>query len=167
MPEVQDTRRGLGVVGLVLVLAGAALVLVSFRFLDWYEIRSPSADSVPEITFSRLHRGVDDLGGAVVASAYFAWLAWVLLIGVIAVGCVANAPSPLADAMRVGGFLIGLLAAAATYYALAQYRDAQVNAGATRHGVLFNSTWGLWIAIVGYLLAGVGAAVGPRARTAE
>jgi hypothetical protein len=164
MAELQQVRRGLGLVGLVLVLVGAALVLVSFRFLDWYAVRSTSADSVPEITFSRLHHSVDDLGGAVVASAYFAWLSWVLVIAVIAVGCAANAPSRVSDAMRVGGFLIGLLGAAATYYALAQYRDAQVSAGAARHGVLFNATWGLWIAMVGYLLAGVGAAVGPRAR---
>ena len=57
---------------------------------------------------------------------------------------------------------VGVVGTAATYYALAQYFDAS---GST-HNVLYNSTWGLWTALVGYLLAGVGAAIGPRGKSA-
>jgi hypothetical protein len=160
MPDARDARRGIGVPGLLLVLGGAALVLVSFRYLDWYAAPK-SADSVPRITFSRLHDNGDQVG-AVVAKAYFDWLSWVLLIGVIAVGAVANAPSRIADALRVLGFLFGLVGTAATYYALAQYFDAS----GSKHNVLYHSTWGLWLALAGYLVAGIGAALGPRTSAA-
>lgn len=154
-------RRALGLPGALMVLGGAVLVLLSFRFLDWYDVPR-RADSAGSITFAALKTSADQLSGAGAATAYFDWLAWVLLIGAIAAGIAANLSIPGADALRVAGFLLGVIGAAATYFAVAQLHNAQVAAGATKHSVLYNSTWGLWAAFAGYLVAAVGAVVGAR-----
>ncbi len=160
MSDVQQRRRVVGLPGAALVLLGAVLVLLSFRFLDWYDVPR-SVDSSGNVTFSKLHSSADQLGGAGMATAYFDWLAWVLLLGVIAVGVAANVPTPAADGLRVAGFLLGAAGVGATYYALAQH----FNATGSTHSVLYNSTWGLWAALAGFLLAAAGGALGPR-RTA-
>jgi hypothetical protein len=158
----QDGRRALRLPAVALVLAGSVLVLVSFRFLDWYDVPSRH-DSAGSITFGTLHGNADQLSGAGAATAYFDWLDWLLLILLIAVGIAANLSAPMTDALRVAGFLLGLLGAAATYFAIAQLHNAQVAAGAEKHSVFYNSSWGMWAAFVGYLAAAAGAAIGPRA----
>lgn len=161
MATARDAARLVGLPGIALVVAGAALVLVAFRFLDWYE--SPAtADSAPSITFDKLHSSADQLGGTAVATTYFDWLAWVLLIALVAAGVAANVPIPAADALRVTGFLLGTVGVAATYFAIAQLHNAQVSAGAVRHSVFYNSTWGMWLAFAGFAIGAVGAALGPR-----
>lgn len=139
------------------MLAGAILVLLSFRFLHWYQVPA-GVDSSGDVTFSKLRTSADQLRGAGVTTAYFHWLAWVLLVVAILVGVAANLPTRAADALRVGGFLVGVVGAAGTYYALAQHFDATGSA----NGVLHNSTWGLWAALLGFLVTAVGAALGPR-----
>jgi hypothetical protein len=157
----KDRGRSIGVPGVVLVLGGAVLVLVGFRFLDWYE-QPAGADSAGKITFGALHATADQLGGAGAAAAYFDWLAWVVVIALIAAGLCANLPLPAADGLRVAGFLLGLVGVAATYFAIAQLHNAQVTAGAQKHSVFYNSTWGLWAAFAGYFVAAVGSGLGPR-----
>jgi hypothetical protein len=157
----RDGRAAIRLPAVALVLVGAALVLVAFRFLDWYEVPH-RADSAGDITFGTLHGNADQLAGVGTATAYFDWLAWLLLILLIAVGVAANLSAPLTDALRVAGFLLGVLGAAATYFAIAQLHNAQVAAGAEKHSVFYNSSWGLWSAFTGYLAAAAGAALGPR-----
>jgi hypothetical protein len=156
-----DERRALGVPGVVLVLAGALLTLASFRLLDWYDAPA-RVDRAPDITFSELRSSADQLGNASSATAYFDWLAWVALIALIVVGIAANLPLPFADVLRVAGFLLGVVGVAATYFAIAQLHNAQVAAGAEEHSVFYNSTWGLWFALAGFLISAAGAALGPR-----
>lgn len=160
------TQRAVRLPGVLLVLAGAALVLASFRFLDWYEISTRNvADSAGNVTFSSLHSSADQLGGAGSASVYFGWLAWLLLIAVILTGVGANLPFGPADPLRVAGFVLAVIGVATTYLAVAQLHNAQVAAGAQKHSVFHNSTWGLWTAFAGFLLAAAGAALGPRSVT--
>jgi hypothetical protein len=167
LQRVTATRtrpRVLGLPGVLLVLTGAVLLIVAFRFLDWYDVPTHVADRPNRITFGTLHANADQLSGAGAATAYFDWLAWVLLIVAVAAGVGANLPFRPADVLRVVGFLVGLIGLAATYFAVAQLHNAQQAAGGSRHGPLFNSTWGLWLAFVGYLLAAVGSGLGPRRR---
>jgi hypothetical protein len=145
-----------------LVLAGTALLIVSFRVLDWYSVAQHVADRPSRITFGTLHGNADQLTGAGAAPVYFDWLAWALLVAVLALGVAANLPLSLADPLRVLGFLAGVVGLAATYFAIAQLHNAQVAAGAQKHNVFFNSTWGMWAAFIGFALAGIGAALGPR-----
>jgi hypothetical protein len=161
MTAAKEAQRLVGLAGIALVVAGAALVLVAFRFLDWYDAPA-SADSAPKITFDELHSSADQLGGTGLATAYFDWLAWVLLIALVAAGVAANVPGRRADPLRILGFVLGALGVAATFVAIEQLHSAQVSAGATHHSVFDNSTWGLWLTLAGFALGAAGAALGPR-----
>jgi hypothetical protein len=143
--------------GLFLIVLGAALVVLSLRYLDWYAVTDNATDSSGNVTFSSLHTSADQLGGAGVATAYFDWLALTLLVATIVAGWYANVPSPVADALRVVGFLLGFVGLCATYYALAQH----FNATGSTHNVFFHSTWGVWAALAGFAVTAIGAALGP------
>ncbi len=153
-----EERATAGLPGVALVIVGALLVLVSFRFLDWYDVSAHGADSAGSITFGRLQASADQLGNAGVATAYFDWLGWLLLIALILVGVAANLATPVTDALRVAGFLLGVVGVAGTYYALAQHFSAT----GSEHSVFYHSTWGLWAALIGFLLGAAGAVLGPR-----
>jgi hypothetical protein len=158
---VSDARAGNGEVrggGLLLVLGGAGFVLISFRFLDWYHVPTSGADTAGDPTFPALRDSAQQLGGAGVALAYFDWLSWTLVIAVAVLGASAVLPLPGAASLRLLGFLAGILGAVATYYALAQHQNAVGSADSVFH----NATWGVWAAIGGFLVAGIGAALGPR-----
>ena len=158
---MSDARAGRADVrgsGLLLVLGGAGFVLISFRFLDWYQVPTSGADTAGDPTFPALRDSAQQLGGAGVALAYFTWLSWALAIAVAVLGASAVLPLPGAGPLRLLGFLAGVLGAVATYYALAQHQNAVGSA----HSVFHNATWGVWAAIGGFLVAGLGAALGPR-----
>ena len=161
MTSGDGAPRAIGAPGALLVIAGGALVLVAFRFLEWYDTPA-RADSAPKITFSELHGSADQLSGAGAATAYFNWLAWVLLIALVLVGVAATMPIQPADVLRVIGCVIGVVGVAATYFAVAQLHNAQVAAGGERHNPFYNSTWGLWLTFVGFVFGAVGALLGPR-----
>jgi hypothetical protein len=152
-----DGGRTVRARGVVLVLAGALLTLASYRLFDWYDVPGQAADSTRSVTFSALGTSADQLTDAAFATAYFDWLAWVLLIALILIGVAANVRSGLTDPLRVAGFIVGLGGAASTYFALTTYFDSAGSA----HNVFDNSSWGLWAALAGFLLGGVGAALGP------
>lgn len=148
--------RDVGVAGIGLVILGGALLLISFTTSDWYG-GSGGADSVGHITFTTLHRLTADHRAPALVGAYFGWLAWALLILVIVLGLAANLPSPAVVGLRVGGFFLGLLGAALTFVALSKL----VGPGAS---VLTRMRSGVWLAVLGYVMAAVGAMLGPRAR---
>ncbi|HKC27529.1 MAG TPA: hypothetical protein VKB75_05920 [Jatrophihabitans sp.] len=153
-----DRRRLFGLTGVLLVLAGALIVLLAYRYLDWYSVAARGADSAGKVDFGKLRASADQLGGAGVATAYFDWLGWLLVIALIVVGVGANLVNPATDLLRVVGFLVGMVGAGATYYALAQH----FNATGSKHSVFYNSTWGLWLTLAGFVFGAVGAALGPR-----
>ena len=152
-----DDGRPVRVVGVALVLAGALLALASFRLLDWYDIPDRATDATRSVTFSALKTSADQLHGAGVAGAYFDWLGWVLLIALIVVGVGANVRSRLADPLRIIGFMLGLLGAASTFFALTRYFSAT----SSDHNIFYNSSWGLWAALTGFVIGGIGAVIGP------
>jgi hypothetical protein len=161
MTSAARASRAIGVPGAVLVLAGSALVLIAYRFLEWYDTPA-RADSAPKITFSELHGSADQLDGAGAANAYFNWLAWLLLIALVLTGVAATMPIQFADALRVVGCVVGVVGVAATYFAVAQLHNAQVAAGGAHHNAFYNSTWGLWLTFAGFAVGAVGALLGPR-----
>jgi hypothetical protein len=158
----RDGDRGFRPLGVVIVLAGALVTLASFGLLDWYDTSGRGVDSAASSTFGDLRDNADQLSGAGTATAYFDWLAWVLLIALVCIGVCANLPVRPADVLRIAGSVLGVAGVAATYLAVAQLRDAQVAAGGERHSVLYNSTWGLWLAFTGFACGAVGAVLGPR-----
>jgi hypothetical protein len=147
--------------GTALALACGVLGTLSFGFLDWYDPPA-GADSAPAITFTTLQDSADQLHGAGLASFYFGGLAYPLLIALIAVAVVANAPFGPRDVLRVGGFTLGLVGVVFTYLAIRQLHNAQVSAGAAAHSVFYNATWGLWTAFAGFVLGAIGSVLAPR-----
>jgi hypothetical protein len=161
MTTAKDARRRIGLPGAFLVIGGGVLILVAIRFLDWYDAPA-HADSAPRITFSELRGSADQLTGTGTATAYFDWLAWVLIIALVGVGVAANLPVAAADVLRIAGFVIGIVGVAGTYFAVAQLHNAQVAAGGERHNAFYHSAWGLWLTFVGFGAGALGAALGPR-----
>ena len=137
--------------GIVLVTLGVVLILISFTALHWYAASS-QVDSAGDAGFADLHR-LATVSGRGLARAYFGWFAWLLILAVIVLGFLANVPSAAALWLRVAGVLLGLAGAGATYAAL----HGVVPGG----NVFHNADAGIWLAMIGYVIAGAGAAVGP------
>ena len=81
---------------------------------------------------------------------------WVLLIGSAVIAILANLPTPAANALRPLGLLIGIGAAVATLFAI-KLSDAQSLSENVK-----NSGPGFWTVIAGFVVVGIGAAIGPR-----
>jgi hypothetical protein len=158
---VTSDGRAIGGRGIALVVVGVALVVLSIGALQWYRVQPRVDVAGSGFTFRDLQQDADQLN-APVAAAYFNWLAFALGVALAVVGLLANVPLPGNGVLRVAGFLLGAAGAVATYYALAQLFYAQHAAGGSRHGVLHNASFGLWCCLAGFVVAGVGAALGPR-----
>jgi hypothetical protein len=162
----QARTRPVRLAGILLTLAGAALVLASIVAFDWYAAGTGVDSAGSGFGFHELGHNVEQLGGLPIARAYFTWLAPVLLMAMTMLGIIANVISPMADWLRFIGFLSGVAGTAATYYALDQLFHAQHLAGGSG-SVWHNSTVGLWAALAGFLLGAVGAYLGPRRERAQ
>lgn len=148
--------QSFGVVGAALAAVGAAVVIVAFTAVDWFKKGTDSHSH-----FSDIHRVLDqnDALAAGPAKLYFAWLAWALLVVVVLVALLANLPSPVAPALRVLGSLLALGAIALSFLAINLVKSGL-------HGPAYSSTLkdarvGFYLAVAGFLLAGIGAAIGP------
>ena len=155
--------RRVGVPGMLLVLWGGAVLLLSFTRLDWKR-RPTGGDVVQRIDFAALRHNLEHFpaaGRPSASVAYFDWLAWALLIALIVVGFAANMPHRATGALRLLGLVLGLVGAAWTYYTLARYAQATHDLFGTSSDALRNSEDGTWFAFGGDLVAGLGAALGP------
>ena len=111
---------------------------------------------------ARLTRDSDEaVTAALLRYRVMANVVGVLLIALIVVAFGANLPSRASDGLRVLGFFLGLVGVAVTYYTLSRYAEATHDLFGTSSGALDNADLGIWCALGGYLLAGVGAALGP------
>jgi hypothetical protein len=140
------------------VLVGGAAVLLSFVGLDWYGYPSSGANRVDAVTFADLAANEDAPGMPGIVTTYFDWLGWVLLILVVAIGATAKIASRSATALGVAGALVGVAGSASTYWAV-----QEATSFGDEGGYAFQSAAvGLWFALCGFLLAGIGAVIGPR-----
>ena len=144
----------IGVPGLILVITGAVLLLFSFTALSWYG-SSAAADSVGRITFSKLHTFTQSVPGSRSSRWYFSWAAWLMLLAVVLVGLLANLPLPNGGlVLRMLGFLIGIGGAFATWFSLHKIFQN------SHQGVFDHARVGVWFALIGFPLAGLGALIG-------
>ncbi len=154
-------RRVVNDRSLVLLVVGAACVVAAFKLLPWYSTAGGNNVAGTGFTFDDLGGNADALNAAV-AGAYFSWLAWTLLIATGVLVVAASVPSPATDALRVLAFVGGLVGLVATYYALLQLFDAEQAAGGSSHSVFSSSSYGLWAALVGFVLLTVAGTWGAR-----
>lgn len=156
-PSAPSTRT-IGLAGPGMTLAGAALVLLSYQ-APWYGGGAgPYSGSASAAKIGDLRWVATNFGVPEVSRVYFGWLAWALLLSLALVGLAAGVASGATRALRGLGLVLGLVGAVLTYVALSKIlpslHDLSPYHGASRQ-------IGLYLAIGGYLVAGVGAAIGP------
>lgn len=141
-----------GVVGATLAGIGAILLIIALTAVNWVSTSGNSA------SFSDVHDALDanPAGAAGVASAYFSWLAWLLTIVTVIVAICANLPSPASGPLRALGAVLAAAAIAFTFLAI------RLSSTGSYGDYISNASVGFYLAVVGFLVVGAGALVGPK-----
>lgn len=141
-----------GVVGTTVAGVGAVLLIVALTAVDWFSQGGVS------LSFSEVHDRVsaDSAAASGMASAYFSWLAWTLTIVGVIVAVAANLPSPAAGPLRALGAILAAAAIAFTFLAI------RLATGGSYSDYISHASVGFYMAVVGFLLVGIGALIGPK-----
>jgi hypothetical protein len=142
-------RRTFGVVGAILAIIGAAALVVAFTAVAWY------SKSGTDLKYSSFHDAVQLPGADAFAKLYFTWLGWALLAASVVIALLANAPTGAAGLLRILGLIIGIGSAVVTIFALKPGFNAFSD-------VFKNTAVGLYLVLAGFVVTGIGAAIGPR-----
>jgi hypothetical protein len=142
-----------GVVGATFAGIGAVLLIISFTAVDWFSGGGPT-------TFGDIKDSLDanSNGATGLAQAYFSWLGWTLLVLVVLIAIAASLPSPASGPLRALGAVLAAAAIALTFFAI------QIFDGTSYSEYLKHASIGFYLAIAGFLLAGIGALCGPSNR---
>jgi hypothetical protein len=144
-----------GVVGATFAGVGLVLLIISFTALAWF-----SSSVLPNSHVSDLHSLVNahPSSAAGVASAYFSWLGWVLVVAGGAIAIAATLPSPVSGPLRALGAVLAAAAIALTFFAI------QLEDGVAYSEFIKHASIGFYFAVGGFLLVGIGALCGPARR---
>lgn len=144
--------QAFGIVGTVLALLGGILGIVTLTGLEWFNGGINGSRD-----FSDVHDAISASPNSPgFATAYFGWLAWVFLIVAVVAGVMASFPSPALRAFRVIGTVVGFAAAGLSFLAI------QINTQVGYVEYLKHARIGFYLMVIAYILAGTGAAIGPR-----
>lgn len=153
-PFGTEGNERFGIAGMVFALLGAVLLVVCFTALDWFSVDAQGFSR--NFSFGEVGDLLDNGGGTGFATAYFHWFAWVFMVVAAAAAIGSSFPSPALRALRVVGVVAAFAAAGLSFLALQVtdnrgyvewFKDARV---------------GFYLAVLGFVLIGVGAAIGPR-----
>jgi hypothetical protein len=149
-------RERVRVIGLLGAAVGAAMLIAGFTALAWYRIVGR------DIKFGDFHRALNQPGAPAFPKAYFGWLGWVLLAVVVVSAALASLPiGSFALTFRIVAPAAGVIGMVVTLLALNNYWDnAKSFLGDV--GVFKHSTVGLYVTLIGFLIAGVAGIFGPR-----
>jgi hypothetical protein len=140
------TAFGVSAVGIVLVLVSfTALVWERQARLKFVDLRN-LIDRIKVVGKPQLHP---------LATAYFSWLAWLLLFAVALCAVLAATPT-ISGPFRVITPLVAAAAIALTFVAI------DVTYGVPYRDSIKDTRAGFYLAIAGFLIAGVGATLGTR-----
>ena len=120
--------------------------------------QQPSAPTASSATCTTGSRRISDQVDRACADTYFSWLGWVLLIAVVVIAIAATLPSPASGPLRALGAVLAAAAIALTFFAI------QLSDGAAYTTFLKHTSVGFYLALGGFLLAGIGALCGPSNR---
>lgn len=164
------SRPGFGLIGLTVTTIGAGVLLVAFVLLDWFVGNEPNAvpssdgiAPVTTLTFRDAYVAGTQDHLRVLTHDYVTWLGWALLFAAVLAAVVSSLPGARSNRWRVAGVIIGVGAAAVTYLACtftvdgdpANRLSADIRAG-------FGDTkLGAKLALAGFLICALGAALGP------
>jgi hypothetical protein len=184
-PAQAGRRQRFGIAGAVFAIVGGVVGIIAFTALPWLRRDRNSAffrQASSQETFGRLHQHLNTLQNqppAVsshihtgVAPLYFSWLAWLLLAVAFVLAIAAVSPiGAVTGAFRALGALVALAAIGLTLWAIDLIRvDASLvrrlgTKGPSYTDFLSHSYFGFWAALLGFLLIGIGAVIGPRYTT--
>lgn len=153
-PYPPPNAETFGIAGTVMALLGGIMLVVSFTALDWFA----------HITGGNGNASFGDISDIIgnnsaakgFASAYFGWLAWLFLIVVVIAGVLSSVPSPAMRIFRIIGVVVGFAAAGLSFLAV------QLSDSGSYLDYLKDARIGFYFAVVGFVVAGIGAAIGPR-----
>jgi hypothetical protein len=155
-PYPPQNADSFGIVGTVMALLGGVVLVVSLTALDWFADFGGTR-SGGNATFGDVSDVVGNSSAAKgFASAYFGWLAWVFVIVVVIAGVLASVPSPALRVFRIIGVVVGFAAAGLSFLAI-QLFDNTSYLEYLKHARI-----GFYFAVIGFVVAGIGAAIGPR-----
>jgi hypothetical protein len=150
VPARPPVRVGFGA---VLASCGLIAVMLAFTTLAWFDKASAK---FPEI-HARLSDRSRYYNGW--AQAYFGWLGWLLVAAVFLLACIANTSVRWSRWSRVAGAVLAAAAIGLTFRALNLF----INSVPTYSDYLGHARSGFYTALAGFLVMGVGAAIGrPR-----
>ena len=100
--------RGIGIVGLVLAVAGAVAGVIALTALKWFTSLNQVGGKAH---FSDIHKLIQNVVGSNATGfgkAYFSWVAWALLAAAVVFAIVANLPTPASGLFRALGVIFSL-----------------------------------------------------------
>jgi hypothetical protein len=151
--------QSVGFIGIAIAVVGALFMIVAITALNWYSANGEHAK------LSDLKKSLDGPGAPGFPKAYFGWLVWVLVVLVLVAAVVANLPiGPAAAAMRIVAPVLGVVGVVVTLLALNNYwsKLKDLNGGDADVGLFKHSAVGLYLTLIGFLVAGVAGVFGPR-----
>jgi hypothetical protein len=147
-------RRTFGSVGLAVTALGAIAVILAFTVFDWFR------DFGRNSHFGDLKKVVDAADssgfGFTPSKLYFDWLGWVLLVAAVVTAVLASLPIAASRVWQAVGLLVGLVGVAMTFVAI-KLGDRGGYSTYLKH-----TNVGFYVAAAGFLVLGIGAAIGSR-----
>jgi hypothetical protein len=152
--------QSFGVIGAAIAVVGAILLVVGFTAVNWYSGGGDSKVSNIRATIDVF--GSDSVTGS--AKVYFGWLGWALVI--VAVLAAVGAVTPtIGGPFRVVAIVVSVAGIIMTFLAIELTKSGIDLGVATGYSdYLKHARLGFYFAVIGFLLTGVGAAVGPADR---
>ncbi len=140
-----------GAVAAAVTLVGAVLVLVSFTLTNWLTGHNTH--------FNDLRATLDTNAGSFSepARSFFGWLGWVLLIVTTLAALLAAVPT-LGTPFRFVSPIVAIGAIVITFLAIQLVRG---NPALSYSDYLKHARAGFYLAVAGFLLTGIGGAIGP------
>ena len=146
---------------MTVLAVGCLLMLASFTVLPWFRAdpngpyAPPDGGPAPR-TFGDLRAHFSSPHSGRAGNVYFDWLAWTLFAVLLLIGVAGMATSRRVPGGRWLPVAIGVLGVWATYVAFDDMRNTGDPSWVHRADV------GVWLSMVGLLLAGVGASLTQR-----
>jgi hypothetical protein len=151
-----EPRESAGIVGLVVAAVGALLLIIGVAALNWY-----SAGAAHD-KLTDLRDGAKQINAGFM-KAYGGFLVWILVVAVVAAAVIASLPiGSTAAAFRVIAPVLGVLGLVITLLALNSLWSKAKDSGASDVGVFKHGTIGLYVTLLGFLVAGIAGVFGPR-----
>ncbi len=147
-----------GILSAVLTAAGALLIVLAFTVFDWF--KGPSSTT----RLSDLHRILSHAGtlSEGLSKGYFSWLGWALLAVAVLTALIAATPT-VGATFRFIGPVVAAGAIVMTFVGIHLFKSSVVNGtGVSYSTYLNNARVGFYLTLAGFVLVGVGAALGPR-----